>query len=90
MAQKTIKIQTKLVSDPGKGSWTYIVWDGVAAAFGSRKAVKVRGSIDGHQIENAFLPLKDGTHLMGVNAKVRKVIGKEAGDEVRVEIYGKL
>ncbi|MGF6849365.1 hypothetical protein QFZ51_004600 [Chitinophaga sp. W3I9] len=91
MAQKiNIKINTKLQIGSGKGAWTYIVWDGVADTFGTRQPVKVRGNIDGHVFENSFLPLKDGTHLMGVNAKIRKAIGKEAGDEVRVEIYERI
>ncbi|NML21818.1 DUF1905 domain-containing protein [Pseudoflavitalea sp. G-6-1-2] len=83
-------IKAILKTDPGKGAWTYFVWDGVGAAFGSRQAVKVRGKIDGHPFENAFLPLKDGTHLMGVNAKLRKLIGKGTGDSVSVEIIGKI
>lgn len=91
MAQQlNIKINTKLQTDAGKKAWTYIVWEGVAAAFGTRQAVKVRGRIDGHLFENAFLPMKGGTHLLGVNAKLRKIIGKEAGDQVNVEIYERI
>lgn len=91
MAQKIIvRIKTKLQIGTGKGAWTYIVWDGVADTFGTRQPVKVRGKIDGQLFENSFLPLKDGTHLMGVNAKTRKTISKEAGDEVSVEIYERI
>ena len=87
MAKKlNIRISAKLQTDAHKGGWTYIVWDGVGATFGTRQAVKVRGKIDGHPFENAFLPLKGGSHLMGVNAKIRKAIGKDTGDEVSVEI----
>jgi len=88
MAQKAIvKLRTKLVVGTGKGAWTYIIWDGVGDTFGTRQSVKVRGKIDGLPFENSFLPVKDGTHLLGVNAKTRKAIKKEAGDEVSVEIY---
>lgn len=85
--QLNIRIKAKLQTDAHKGGWTYIVWDGVGSTFGTRQAVKVRGKIDGLPFENAFLPVKDGTHLMGVNAKMRKALGKDTGDEVSVEIY---
>ncbi|NLR59229.1 DUF1905 domain-containing protein [Chitinophaga polysaccharea] len=88
MAQKlNIRIHAKLQTGPGQGAWTYIVWDGVGNTFGTRRSVKVRGRIDGHPFENSFLPVNDGTHLMGVNAKLRKTLGKIAGDEVSVEIF---
>ena len=91
MAQKVnITLHTTLQTEPGKGSWTYVVWDGVSDTFGTRRPVKVRGNIDGYEFENSFLPLRNGTHLMGVNQKTRKAIGKEAGDKVSVQIYGRV
>ena len=56
-----------------KGAWTYVVMDG-------------RGTIDGESFESSFMAVGDGTHMLPVKASVRRAIGKEAGDEVRVRL----
>jgi hypothetical protein len=69
-----------------KGAWTYVVMDGSADFFGTRGLVKVRGTIDGEPFESAFMAQGDGTHRLPVKADIRRVIGKEAGDTVRVRL----
>ena len=63
---------------------------GAAEFFGTRGLVKVRGTIDGEPFESAFMAQGDGTHRLPVRADIRKAIGKEAGDTVRVRVDERL
>jgi hypothetical protein len=71
---------------PTKGGWTFVVWPESAAFFGTRGAVKVRATADGHPFESSFMAMSDGRQMLPIAAAVRKAIGKEAGDMVTVEI----
>ena len=73
----------------GKGGWTYARIPEIApdkhAHFGW---VRVRGTIDQVEIKGYHLmPMGNGCLFLPVKAEIRKKIGKQEGDTVRVVLY---
>jgi hypothetical protein len=80
------EFDAQLQKGDNPGAWTCVVMDDVAELFGTRGVVKIRGAIDGQPLTSALMAQGDGTHRLPVKAAVRRTIGKEAGDTVRVRI----
>ncbi len=74
---------------PGKGGWTFAAIPEINqdkhAWFGW---VKVRGTIDGYEINNNHLmPMGNNTLFLAVKAEIRKKIAKNEGDWVHIILY---
>ena len=62
---------------------TYVTVPGSAELLGTRKAVKVGGTIDGHPFTATLMPSGEGPHWLPVRAALCELIGKHrAGEEV--------
>lgn len=72
----------------GKGGWTYIV---LPASIRNKKApfggMKVKGYLDTYQHQCTLMPMANGKAFMPINAAIRKALGKQSGDIVRVTLY---
>lgn len=77
--------RTKLVRPVGTGTWTFApVPRSISEKAGLRSHQRVKGKIDGVPFTSSLLPRGGGNFFLVVNQELRGVIGKRAGDVVRV------
>ena len=74
------------ISTEKNSGWTCVVMPGSGDFFGTRRAVKVTGTIDGHPFQATLLPIGDGTHMVPLKAALRRVIDKDIGDNINVHL----
>ncbi len=66
---------------------TYLTVPGSAELFGTRRPVKVGGTVDDHPFTATLMPSGDGPHWLPLKKALCAQIGKdEAGDEVTVHL----
>ncbi len=70
---------------------TFVTVPGSPAYFGTRRPVKVGGTIDGHAFAATLMPSGEGPHWLPLRAAICTAIGKEgAGEEVAVHLTQRL
>ncbi|MET8310674.1 DUF1905 domain-containing protein [Micromonospora sp. NPDC005173] len=70
---------------------TYVTVPDSAELLGTRRAVKVTGTIDGHPFSATLMPSGTGPHWLPIRAALCKLIGKsEAGAEVSFHLDQRL
>jgi len=79
-----------VLAEAGGVGWTCVVLPGSAEVLGTRRAVKVTGTVDGSPLATSFMPLGDGGHMLPVKAPLLKQIGKGVGDDVTVHLVQRL
>ncbi|MGY1716036.1 MULTISPECIES: DUF1905 domain-containing protein [Geodermatophilus] len=70
---------------------TFVTVPDSAALFGTRRAVKVEGTVDGHPFAATCMPSGDGPHWLPLRKAICAAIGKDAaGQEVAVHLRQRL
>ncbi|MGC4758198.1 DUF1905 domain-containing protein [Micromonospora trifolii] len=70
---------------------TYVTVPDSANLLGTRRAVKVTGTIDGHPFHATLMPSGAGPHWLPIRAALCKAIGKsDAGTEVTFHLEQRL
>jgi hypothetical protein len=88
-----IRFNTTLLRFDKKGEktgWTFIEISASQAKKlkpDTKVGYRVKGKLDSHVIAQvAIMPMGEGTFILPINGKMRKAIGKKAGDKVKVEL----
>lgn len=74
---------TETVTTEGSHAWTCVVVPDSGEVLGTRRVVKVLGTVDGDPVQLTLLPIGDGTHL----APLR---GQTVGADVTVHLDRRL
>ncbi|SDF83701.1 protein of unknown function [Blastococcus aurantiacus] len=70
---------------------TYLVVPSSAELLGTRRAVKVTGTADGHEFTATLMPSGTGPHWLPLRAAICAAIGKkDAGEQVTVHLQQRL
>lgn len=73
--------------EPARGGGTVVrLPDDVAASFGTRRAVRVKGTLNGVAYASNLMPLGGGAFALGVHKATREAAGAAYGDVVRVTV----
>ncbi len=77
-----------VIEDPHQGidaAFVRVPFD-VLKIYGTKGQVKVQATFDGHPYRGVLANMGMGCHIIGLRKDVRKAIGKQVGDKVKVTI----
>ena len=83
MADRPVTFTATIEAGDRGGAFVFVPFD-VKETFGSGRP-KVRALIDGHEYRGSLANMGQG-HVLGIRKDVRAAIGKDVGDEVRIEV----
>jgi hypothetical protein len=87
MAADELSFRTTIGVEVKGETWSCVEIPGSADFFGTGKTVRVDARVDDVQLENVgAMVTGTGGHMVSLNAKVRKALGKDVGDDVEVTI----
>ncbi|MFE1101893.1 DUF1905 domain-containing protein [Nocardiopsis alba] len=81
---------TETIIKEKNSGWACVIVPDSGDFFGTRKPVKVSGTMDDQEFQATMLPMGDGTHMLPVKAALRKKLAKDCGDEISVHLLKRL
>jgi len=86
-----ITFSAELEKGGDKGDWTYVIWPESVEYFGTRGVVKIKAKVDGVEFQSAFMSMGRGKpQMLPIKAEIRKIIGKQSGAIVAVELLERI
>jgi hypothetical protein len=87
MSQPAMRFDAPIGVDVKGEVWSCVEIPGSVDFFGTGKSVRVDAQLDEVRLENVgAMVTGTGGHMISISAKVRKQLGKDIGDVVRVAI----
>lgn len=84
--QNIDEVFTATITIESNSGWACVVMPRSGAIFGTRRPVKVGGTVGGHPFRATLLPIGDGTHMVPLEAALRRQLGMSVGDDVTVHL----
>ncbi|WP_277213311.1 DUF1905 domain-containing protein [Isoptericola croceus] len=87
MGAEQLNFEARIGVEVKGDTWSCVEIPDSAEFFGTGKTVRVDATIDDVRLENVgAMVTGTGGHMVSLNAKVRKSLGKDIGDSVKVTI----
>lgn len=87
MSEMELRFEAPIGVDVKGEMWSCVEIPGSAEFFGTGKSVRVDADVDHVRLENVgAMVTGTGAHMISLNAKVRKQLGKDVGDTVQVVV----
>jgi hypothetical protein len=85
---QVFRFTAEVIRPDGKGAWYFIEFPhDVQELFGTRAAVRIKGTLNGVEVDRALMPAKSGYHVIALSGALRKQLKVREGELVRAEIY---